>query len=392
LQTAPIVNEELVRAQNSVAAMGCDFMLLSSIHNVTYVSGFEVPIPVGAGAETAYGPTLALCPTRGDGSWLIASSANAANAKAQSRLDQTCVFGTFDSFEPLDSQVSFLETTLTVLKTAGLDHTPATLGIESRTTPYAVIELLARDFPKLHLVNVEAAVARARIIKTPREIGLLRRAAHVGDIGQNALIELTRSAGRNEFEMWAELTEHMFRAVGHDIPVSGELVTGPRTCTVQYPNGPRNRITQAGDAVLMDISQRVDGYWSDVTNTLVVATGPTAHQRKFARASQAAFDAAADNLRVGRRASDAWLAANEAYAKHGMAMPHYMGHQIGVTVNELPRVVPYDDTPIQAGMVFSLEPGAYEGKDGTFGARSEKMVLVTESGPEVISTFEWGIN
>ena len=73
-------------------------------------------------------------------------------------------------------------------------------------------------------------------------------------------------------------------------------------------------------------------------------------------------------------------------------MPHYMGHQIGVTVNELPRVVPYDDTPIQASMVFSLEPGAYEGEGGTFGARSEKMVLVTESGPEVISTFDWGIN
>jgi len=72
-------------------------------------------------------------------------------------------------------------------------------------------------------------------------------------------------------------------------------------------------------------------------------------------------------------------------------MPHYMGHQIGVVVNELPRIVPYDHTPIQAGMVFSLEPGAYEGPGGTSGARSEKMVLVTESGPEVLSKFEWGI-
>ena len=40
---------------------------------------------------------------------------------------------------------------------------------------------------------------------------------------------------------------------------------------------------------------------------------------------------------------------------------------------------------------FSLEPGAYEGAGGTFGARSEKMVLVTASGPEVLSQFEWGI-
>ena len=136
--------------------------------------------------------------------------------------------------------------------------------------------------PKSKLVNVEDALAQARLTKSAREIALLRRAAHIGDIGQNALIALTRTAGLNEFEMWAELTQRMFSAVGHDIPVSGELVTGPRTCTVQYPNGPRDRVTQTGDAALMDISQRVDGYWSDVTNTLVVAAEPTAHQRKFA--------------------------------------------------------------------------------------------------------------
>src|SRR5262249_20948311 len=108
-------------------------------------------------------------------------------------------------------------------------------------------------------------------------------------------------------------------------------------------------------------------------------------------ASQAAFDAAANSLRPGKLASEAWAAANEAYTRHGMQMPHYMGHQIGVTVNETPRVVPYDHSPIQAGMVFSLEPGAYEGPGGSFGSRNEKMVLVTAAGPEILSQFKWGI-
>ena len=47
--------------------------------------------------------------------------------------------------------------------------------------------------------------------------------------------------------------------------------------------------------------------------------------------------------------------------------------------------------PIEAGMVFAVEPGVYEGPGGSFGARSEKMVLVTEQGPEILSQFEWGI-
>ena len=389
--TPPETNEELARAQAEATAIGCDFMLLSSLHNVTYVSGFEVPVPVGAGAETAYGASLALCAARGEGSWLVVSAANANAARAQSRLGEPAVFGTFDSFNPLDSREQFLEQTRVVLMRADLRHSNATLGIESRTLPYALVELLAREFPNVRLVNVEDALQKARLTKTAREIALLRRAAQIGDIGQQSLAELVKQAGRTEFEMWGELTSRMFGAVGHEIPVTGELVTGPRTTTVNYPGGPRNRVTAVGDAALMDISQRIDGYWSDVTNTHVIGREPNAHERKYARASQAAFDAACDNLRPGTRASAAWAAANAAYARHGIPMPHYMGHQIGVVVNELPRVVPYDHTPIEAGMVFSLEPGAYEGAGGTFGARSEKMVLVTASGPEVLSQFEWGI-
>ena len=62
-----------------------------------------------------------------------------------------------------------------------------------------------------------------------------------------------------------------------------------------------------------------------------------------------------------------------------------------LVVNELPRLVPYDTSVIEAGMVFSVEPGVYQGPDGTFGARAEKMVLVTPTGPEILSTFAWGV-
>ena len=96
-------------------------------------------------------------------------------------------------------------------------------------------------------------------------------------------------------------------------------------------------------------------------------------------------------LRPGARAAAAAAAAEAAFAAHGLPMAHYAGHQIGAGVNESPRLVPYDQTPIEPGMVFSVEPGAYRGPGGDFGARSEKMVLVTASGPEILSTFAWGI-
>jgi Xaa-Pro dipeptidase len=141
----------------------------------------------------------------------------------------------------------------------------------------------------------------------------------------------------------------------------------------------------------MDLSGRFAGYWFDCTNTHVIAQPASAEQQRYARASQAACEAAMNALRPGAVAADAARAAEAAFAGFGLPMAHYAGHQIGVTVNELPRLVPYDQTLIEAGMVFSVEPGAYQGAGGSFGARSEKMVLVTGSGPEVLSTFRWGI-
>jgi Xaa-Pro aminopeptidase len=96
-------------------------------------------------------------------------------------------------------------------------------------------------------------------------------------------------------------------------------------------------------------------------------------------------------LRPGARACDAWAAAERAFQSHGLQPAHYAGHQIGVTVNEPPRLVAYDQTVIEVGMVFSVEPGVYQGPDGDFGARAEKMVHVTESGPRILSTFAWGV-
>ena len=383
-------NEELARARAELTAAGCDAALLSSIAHVTYASGFEAHQAVGVSAVTVYAGAFTALAVRDEPAWLGVSGGDAAQARRESRLDGVLTFDGFGSFEQTDPRGTYLEAVRTALANVGLQNA-GTLGIEPNALPYGAAQHILEHFPKVKLVDATPALERARLIKTAREIGLLRRAAHVGDVGQMTLAELVKTPGRNEFDMWGELTARMNQAAGHEIPVVGELVTGPRTTTVTYPGGPRDRVTEPGDGVLMDISQRIDGYWSDVTNTYVVALEPTAAQIKFARASQAAFAAACESLRPGRLASQAWAAANAAYASHGMQMPHYMGHQIGVTVNELPRVVPYDHTPIEAGMVFSLEPGAYEGPGGSFGARSEKMVLVTASGPEVLSKFNWGI-
>jgi Xaa-Pro aminopeptidase len=299
-------------------------------------------------------------------------------------------FETFDSFNASDPRGTYLAQVETALKEAGLTN-EGSLAIESRAAPALVLQQIAdRAWPP-QVFEAEGALAEARWIKTEREIALLRHASHLSDIGQNTLATLCQEAGRNEIEMWAGISASVYKEEGCDIMLSGELVTGPRSTTVLYPNGPRDRVTEPGDAALMDLSGRVNGYWFDCTNTHVIGGEPLKEQLKYARASQDACEAAMAALKPGAKAGDAARAAEQAFAKHGLPMAHYAGHQIGVTVNEFPRLVPYDHSVIEAGMVFSVEPGAYQGAGGTFGARSEKMVLVRDDGPEVLSTFEWGI-
>ena len=54
-----------------------------------------------------------------------------------------------------------------------------------------------------------------------------------------------------------------------------------------------------------------------------------------------------------------------------------------------PWLIPSDETPILAGMVFSIECGSYEGTAGQIGARVEKSVIVHEGGPEIFPDFDW---
>src|SRR4029450_4238492 len=98
-----------------------------------------------------------------------------------------------------------------------------------------------------------------------------------------------------------------------------------------------------------------------------------------------------DQLRPGRLARDAWTAAVGALAEHGFQPSHYAGHQLGATVNEDPRLVAYDETTIQANMVFAVEPGVYAGPEGTPGAPAGRDVPVTADGPEILPRFRWGM-
>ncbi len=381
--------EEVQRTAAALRREGLDFALLSSPTNVTYSAGFEAPIQLGPIWEIASWLPLVLALVSADGSGVLVAADAYAGAAAKSWFAEVETFDSLGNFEKTDPPASFREALASALRAAGLDR-PAVIGVEP-SLPRLAGELLASDFAGLELRDASPALEEARSIKTEREIGLLRGAADVASAAQRRLSELASapSPPASDVDAWIELLRVMEQATSRHLIVTGELVTGTRTATIA-PGGPVGRDLEAGDLGLLDISPRVDGYWADCTNTVVFGAEPTDEQRKYFDAARDSCEAAIATLRPGARCSDAAEAIRATMERHGLPVAHYGGHQIGASVNERPRLVVYDDTVIQPGMVFCVEPGAYAGEGGRAGARAEKTVLVTENGPEILSEFEWG--
>ena len=178
---------------------------------------------------------------------------------------------------------------------------------------------------------------------------------------------------------------------GRLVPVTGELVMGERTNLVKWPGGPVARQVKTGDSAILDISPRVNGYWGDCSNVGVFGQEPDAKQKRFFNAVRETFDMALERMKPGAVCSELAALIMANYEQHGFTVPHYCGHQLGVSVNETPRIVPYDHSVMRENMVFCLELGLYEGEGGTTGVRLERMIRITKDGNEVLNQFPWGM-
>lgn len=385
-----MTNQELARARAELQQLGANWALLTSPENVTYVSHYEVPVEFGPLAHLNFGPPLALFGVTEEATTLVANQHYAAGARQQSDFAKVLGFGVLEVFEPFAKQMSrdnFVSTVRQAIRQSGIGKSAVKLAVEEKTLPLAVHRVIQEELPNAELVEAGPALARARMVKTEREVALLKQSAEVVNIAHKELMRLTRQAGLSEFELWAGITKAMHEHVGGKFYIAGEVVCGPRNKTVS-PGGPIAYITQPGDIAELDISPRINGYWADMANTMVIGREPSAIQKQYARAARESFYAGVSKARPGTRACDLFEAARAAYDKYGLKLGHYVGHGIGTTVNEAPWFVPTDETILQAGMVICIETGCYS-EEAT--GKCEKMMVIQPSGdPELFPDFPWG--
>jgi Xaa-Pro aminopeptidase len=136
--------------------------------------------------------------------------------------------------------------------------------------------------------------------------------------------------------------------------------------------------------LLCDFGCTVAGYHSDITRVYLPETAD-AVVREALEVVRAAHDAVIAGLEPGLPAGEADRLARDVItaAGHGERFIHRTGHGVGLEIHEPPYLRPGNPEPLQAGHVFSVEPGIYV--PGRFGVRFENLVHLGPDGPELLN-------
>jgi Xaa-Pro aminopeptidase len=359
--TAAARAERLARARKEQAERGVDALLLGPSADLEYLTGYRPPA-----LERL---TMLVLPAHGDAR-LVVPALEAPLAR--------------DHLGDLEIEVAaWPETDDPVRLVAG-----ALAAAGAARGRLAVGDRLWAGF----LLRLQDALAGAafqpaspltrqlRMRKDPEEIQALARVAAAIDGVVEQLPEL-RWAGRTERDLARDIEQAIRDS--HDECCFVIVGSGPNSASPHHV--PTGRVIEPGDAVVVDIGGRLDGYCSDTTRTLVVGEPPAGFRELYAllHAAQLA-GCAAVRPGVPAAAVDAACRDPITAAGHGELFLHRTGHGIGLEEHEDPYIVAGNDEPLEPGMTFSVEPGIYP--RGHYGARIEDIVVCTEDGGRRLNT------
>lgn len=239
------------------------------------------------------------------------------------------------------------------------------------------------------LVPLENVVERARARKDAYELATLREAARrLSEVARGVFGEI--AAGRTETDI-ALAIDFRIRRAGFERTAFDTIVAAGPNAALPHAH-PGTRTLNEGDLVVLDFGGVYDSYCVDLTRTVSVGRA-SSRAREVYGAVLDAHDRAIAAVRPGQSRFAIDGAARDALAARGFgeAFGHGTGHGLGIDVHEDPKITRRvaerdggaDDDAVTAGMVFTIEPGAYFPDWG--GVRIEDDVLVTASGVETLT-------
>lgn len=258
---------------------------------------------------------------------------------------------------------------------------PGELGVDKFWYSKFLMGLMAHR-PDVKPVPGSDPVDLARKSKDGAERQAMRHSSAMNDqVMARAIAAIAEGVRENEL---ASLINREYLARGADCEGPQLVCFGANGADPHH--APDGTVLQPGDSITFDIFTPISRYWCDMTRTVFYKT-VSEEQRTVYELVRRANEAAEAFIRPGVLLSEVDQAARDIIAAggYGPYFTHRLGHGCGLECHEPPDVSSASHTPLEPGMVFSVEPGIY--LPGKFGVRIEDLVLVTETGCEVLNHY-----
>jgi len=311
-----------------------------------------------------------------------------------------------------DSHIRKPEEIPALLAAKGLKN-DSPIGLELDTITYSEARRLAACFGKEPSANISPCLRGARTVKTAAEIEKLRCDGKKQSLVYERIPHCFREGMTDvEFQIEIERASRLegclgqFRVAGSDMELfMGNVLTGHNADTpspydfamggegldASLPVGACGEIIRENMPVMVDVNGNYNGYMTDMTR-MYIQGEPSENALQVLALSSDICRTLAGMMRPGAKACDLYNKAAQMAADAGMAdffMGHrshagFVGHGVGIEVNELPFIAPRSRDILAAGNVIALEPKFVVPGLGAIGIENT-YVVAAEGEPEVLT-------
>ncbi|MBN1105779.1 MAG: aminopeptidase P family protein [Deltaproteobacteria bacterium] len=294
-------------------------------------------------------------------------------------------------------------------------RSPGRIGMELDVVPFNLFQAYAKTFASAELVDISHLIRQTRMVKTDFELSLMKRAAALADELLGVIPDLLK-ASETETDL-ALRAEDFYRRRGHPgltrvrsfniesiyghilaghsgaVPSASPGPTGGYGPGPFFSQGPGRGKIRPGEPVLVDYCANVEGYHADQTRIFVLGSLPDEMIRAH-QAMQAVQDGMARAGVPGVRAGDLYelglriageAGISEGFMGHPQPVP-FIGHGVGLELDEWPVIGRNSDHVLEEGMVIALEPKVVFPGKGAVGV--ENTLVVTGAGMTKLQQFQ----
>jgi len=300
----------------------------------------------------------------------------------------------------------------------GIDS-PRALGLEFDVLPVAHLMRLQKVFPDVSFSDISLLIRRLRMVKSSCEIEQIEKAVGViqrilfeakeiirEDLTELEVDGLLRSLARRQGDQgrlrmrgWNQemFQAHLLCGKSAAIPSFAETPIGGPGTTPAIAQGAGYKRIERDEPILMDLGAGINGYLADVTRTFVIGQLRKRFYQAY-RVLQEVETMVESEGRPGILCSHLYreavrLAESRGFGEYfmgfGEGKVHFIGHGLGLEIDELPVLAKRYHSPLEEGMVFAVEPKMVFPGEGAIGLEDD--YLVTSHGLRKLSHFEDGI-